>query len=141
MEKGLRRLRSSNVWEYGIEYKRCAISTIKELPGTKNLRITYVKEDGTFEEEDFDSVVLSVGFTPPQSIKDLAERMGLQLNQQGFCQTEEFNPAQTSVKGIFAGGAFRGPKDIPEKVGRGSSAAAAAASFLSPFGLLTPVKE
>ena len=127
--------------EYGIEYKRCAISTIKELQGTKNLRITYVREDGTFEEKDFDSVVLSLGFTPPQNIKDLAERMGLQLNRQGFCQTDEFNPSQTSVKGIFVGGAFRGPRDIPETVVEGSSAAAAAASFLSPNRLLHPAKE
>jgi heterodisulfide reductase subunit A len=127
--------------EYGIEYKRCAISTIKELQGTKDLRITYLKEDGSFEEEDFDSVVLSVGFTPPQTIKDLAEGMGLQLDRQGFCKTEEFNPAQTSVKGIFVGGAFRGPRDIPETVVEGSSAAAAAASFLSPYSLLPPVKE
>jgi len=127
--------------EYGIEYKRCAISTIKELPVTKNLRITYVKEDGTFEEKDFDAVVLSVGFTPPQTIKGLAERMGLQLNRQGFCQTDEFNPAQTSVKGIFVGGAFRSPRDIPESVVEGSSAAAAAASFLSPYAYIHPVKE
>jgi len=127
--------------EYGIEYKRCAISTIKELPGTKNLRITYVKEDGTFEEKDFDSVILSVGFTPPQTIKDLAGKMGLQLNRQGFCQTDEFNPPQTSVRGIFVGGAFRGPRDIPETVVEGSSAAAAAASFLSPYRLPYPAKE
>jgi heterodisulfide reductase subunit A len=127
--------------EYGIEYKRCAISTVKELPGTKTLRLTYVKEDGTFEEMDFDSVVLSTGFTPPQNIKNLAKGMGLQLNPQGFCQTEEFNPAQTSVKGIFAGGAFRGPRDIPETVVEGSSAAAAAASFLSPLGPLVSAKE
>jgi len=127
--------------EYGIEYIRSAISSIKELQQTKNLLITYVKEDGTFEEREFDAVVLSVGFTPPQTIKDLAGRMGLQLNQQGFCQTDEFNPAQTSVKGIFVGGAFRGPRDIPETVVEGSSAAAAAASFLSPYALLHPVKE
>jgi heterodisulfide reductase subunit A len=127
--------------EYGIEYKRCAISTIKELPGTKNLLITYVKEDGIFEEKEFDGVILSVGFTPPQTIKDLAQRMGLQLNRQGFCQTDEFNPAQTSIKGIFVGGAFRGPRDIPETVVEGSSAAAAAASFLSPYQLPHPVKE
>src|SRR3972149_4908706 len=91
--------------EYGIEYKRCAISSIKELQQTKNLLITSVKEDGTFEEKEFDAVILSVGFTPPQTIRDLAKRMGLELNPQGFCQTDEFNPAQTSVKGIFVGGA------------------------------------
>jgi heterodisulfide reductase subunit A len=118
--------------EYGIEYIRSAISSIKELQQSKNLLITYVKEDGTFEEREFDGVILSVGFTPPQTIKDLAQRIGLQLNQQGFCQTDEFNPAQTTVNGIFVGGAFRGPRDIPETVVEGASAAASAASFLIP---------
>jgi len=127
--------------EYGIAYKRCAISSIKEVQGTKNLLITYVREDGTFEEEEYDAVVLSVGFTPPKDIQDLARGMGLQLNRQGFCHTEEFNPAQTSVKGIFVGGAFRGPRDIPETVVEGSSAAAAAASFLVPNRLPHPARE
>ncbi len=127
--------------EYGIEYIRSAISSIKELQQTKNLLLTYVKEDGAFEEREFDAVILSVGFTPPQAIKELAQRMGLQLNQQGFCQTEEFHPAQTSVEGIFVGGAFRGPRDIPETVVEGSSAAASAASFLIPHRLPHPPKE
>jgi len=127
--------------DYGIEYIRSAISSIKEVQQTKNLLITYVKGDGTFEEREFDAVILSVGFTPPQTIKDLAGRMGLQLNQQGFCQTDEFSPAQTSVKGIFVGGAFRGPRDIPETVVEGSSAAAAATSFLIPNRLPQVAKE
>jgi heterodisulfide reductase subunit A-like polyferredoxin len=67
--------------------------------------------------------------------------MGLELNRQGFCQTEEFHPAETSVKGIFVGGAFRGPRDIPETVVEGSSAAAAARSFLSRRILPQGVKE
>jgi heterodisulfide reductase subunit A len=127
--------------DYGIEYIRSAISSIKELQQSKNLLITYVKEDGTFEEREFDTVILSVGFTPPPTIKDLAGKMGLQLNQQGFCKAEEFNPAQTSVDGIFVGGAFRGPRDIPETVVEGSSAAASVASFLVPNRLPQPPKE
>jgi heterodisulfide reductase subunit A len=127
--------------DYGIEYIRSAISSVKEIQQTKNLLITYVKEDGTFEEKEFDAVILSVGFTPPQQIKDLAQKMGLQLNRQGFCEAEEFRPAQTSAKGIFVGGAFRSPRDIPETVVEGSSAAAAAASFLSTFQLPQAGKE
>jgi heterodisulfide reductase subunit A len=126
---------------YGIEYIRSAISSVKELQQTKNLLITHVKEDGTFEEREFDAVVLSVGFTPPQTIKESAQRMGLRLNPQGFCQTDEFTPAHTSVSGIFVGGAFRGPRDIPETVVEGSSAAALAASFLIPNRLPQPPKE
>ena len=127
--------------EYGIEYKRSAISSIKELQQTKNLLVTYVQEDGAFEEREFDAVILSVGFTPPQTIKDLANKMGLQLNRQGFCQTDEFNPPQTSIRGVFVGGAFRSPRDIPETVVEGASAAAMAASFLAPNHLPLPVKE
>ena len=99
------------------------------------------KRMGLLKRGSLMRVVLSVGFTPPQAIKDLAERMGLQLNQQGFCQTDEFSPAQTSVKGIFVAGAFRGPRDIPETVVEGSSAAAAAASFLVPNRLPHLPKE
>jgi heterodisulfide reductase subunit A len=124
-----------------IEYKRCAISSVKELHPSRNLLITYVKEDGTFEEMEFEAVVLSLGFTPPKNITDLANKMGLQLNPQGFCQTGEFYPAQTSLKGIFVGGAFRNPRDIPESVVEGSSAAAAAASFLAHQKLSLPGKE
>jgi heterodisulfide reductase subunit A len=127
--------------DYGIEYIRSAISSIKEIQQSKNLLITYVKEDGTFEEREFDAIILSVGFTPPQAIKDLAGKMGLQLNEQGFCRSDEFDPAQTSVKGIFVGGAFRGPRDIPETVIEGSSAAASTVSFLTPNRLPQPKKE
>ncbi len=127
--------------EYGIEYIRSAISSVKELQQTKNLLITYVKEDGTFEEREFDSVILSLGFTPPQGIQDLAKGMGLRLNRQGFCETDEFSPGHTSVKGIFVGGAFRGPRDIPETVVEGSSAAASAASFLHPNSGSLPKRE
>lgn len=127
--------------EYGIEYIRSAVSSIRELQRSKNLLVTYVKEDGTFEEREFDAVILSVGFTPPANIKDLATRIGLRLNRQGFCETDEFDPAQTSVKGIFVGGAFRGPRDIPEAVVEGSSAAASAASFLTPDTLQRTKRE
>ncbi len=126
---------------YGIEYKRCAISSIRELHPSKNLLITYVKEDGVFEEKEFDAVILSLGFTPPKGMADFAKTIGLRLNRQGFCETEEFSPAQTSVEGVFVGGAFRSPRDIPESVVEGSSAAAAAASFLTPLRLPLPLRE
>ena len=127
--------------DYRVEYRRCAISSIKELHPSKNLLITYVQEDGTFEEKEFDAVVLSLGFTPPKAITDLAHKLGLRLNPQGFCQTEEFDPAQTSLGGVFVGGAFRNPRDIPESVVEGSSAAAAAASFMAGRRLSVPAKE
>src|SRR5665647_841446 len=66
--------------EYGIRYRRCAVSSVKENPGSGNLAITYVAEDGAFEDEEFDAVVLSVGFTPSTGVVDLAGRIGVKLN-------------------------------------------------------------
>lgn len=127
--------------EYRIEYIRSAISSIKELQKTKNLLVTYVKEDGTFIEKEFDTVVLSIGFTPPQDIQNVAQTVGVQLTPQGFCWTDEFHPAQTSKEGIFVAGAFRGPKDIPESVVEGASAAASAINFLAPHRSLLSSKD
>ena len=44
----------------------------------------------------------------------------------------QFNPLETSRKGIYAIGPFREPKDIPESVVEGSAAAGTVAASLSP---------
>lgn len=109
--------------EYSVRYIRSAISSIRELKRTNNLLITYGTESGDLKEEEFDTVVLSVGFTPPEDIKQIASHLGVDLNEYSFCATNEFNPTSTSVPGIFVGGALREPKDIPETVVDACSAA------------------
>jgi heterodisulfide reductase subunit A2 len=126
---------------YGIHYTRSAVSSIKQRQQTKRLLITSVIENGIFQEDLFDAVVLSLGFTPPKGVRELAQTLGVGVNPQGFCLTEEFSPAATSVAGIFVAGAFRGPRDIPETVVEGSSAAAAAASYLSSRSVAPTRKE
>jgi heterodisulfide reductase subunit A-like polyferredoxin len=117
--------------EYGIRYIRSMPSTVKELQGTKNLLLQYVREDGTLVEEEFNMVVLSVGLTPPKEGKALAAALGIALEAHGFCETSLENPVQTSRPGIFACGAFAGPKDIPETVMEASGAAACAGGLLA----------
>ncbi|MDO8784902.1 MAG: FAD-dependent oxidoreductase, partial [Syntrophales bacterium] len=117
--------------EYGIRYVRSMPSTIKELQQTKNLLITYVQEDGTLVEEEFDMVVLSVGLTPPPEAAKLAKSLDIELEEHGFCKTLLDNPVQTSREGVFVCGAFGGPKDIPETVMEASGAAACAEGLLA----------
>lgn len=109
--------------EYGVRYIRSAISSIRELKRTNNLLVAYGTESGELKEEEFDTVVLSVGFTPPEDIKRIATSLGVDLNEYSFCATNEFNPTSTSVPGIYVGGALREPKDIPETVVDACSAA------------------
>ncbi|MDD5168661.1 MAG: FAD-dependent oxidoreductase, partial [Syntrophales bacterium] len=117
--------------EYGIRYIRSMPSTIKELQQSKNLLIKYVREDGSLIEEEFDMVVLSVGLTPPKEAGKLAQSLGVNLEEHGFCATSLENPVQTSREGVFVCGAFGGPKDIPETVMEASSAAACASGILA----------
>ncbi|UCD71980.1 MAG: FAD-dependent oxidoreductase, partial [Syntrophobacterales bacterium] len=94
----------------------------------------YVTEEGSFREEQFDLIVLAVGFSVGDEVKDLAKRIGVDLNEANFCLTQEFTPTQTSRPGIYIGGTFREPRDIPETVVEGASAAAGVATLLAGDG-------
>ncbi len=109
--------------EYGIRYIRSRISSVTEVPETKDLRLRYETEDGKVIEEVYNMVVLGVGLNPPDDAKFLAEKFGIELNEFGFAKTDIFNPVQTTKPGIYACGAFSQPKDIPETVTQASAAA------------------
>jgi len=117
--------------EHGVRFVHGSISALREVPGSKNLRLTYVDDDGVEHGEEFDMVVLSVGFEPGKSSQELAKRLELQLNAHGFCWAPEFAPTCTSRPGIFAAGAFKEPKDIAETITEASSAAADASRLLA----------
>jgi heterodisulfide reductase subunit A-like polyferredoxin len=128
--------------EYGVRFIRSMISRVAEKPKSKNLVTSYVDSEGNLKEEEFDLVVLSVGLTPSTGAKELASKLGLELDAYGFCKTEEFTPLQTSQPGVYVCGAFQGPKDIPETVAQASGAVAAASSLLSDVrGTLTRKKD
>ncbi|MFW9936612.1 MAG: FAD-dependent oxidoreductase [Candidatus Thorarchaeota archaeon] len=109
--------------EYGVQYIRSRISSITEVPNTKDLRISYENEEGKIVEEDYHMVVLAVGLNPPNDTRYLAEKFGIELNEFNFAKTDLFNPVETTRPGIFACGAFTSPKDIPDTVTQASAAA------------------
>jgi heterodisulfide reductase subunit A-like polyferredoxin len=128
--------------EYGVRFIRSMISRVAEKPKTKNLSITYIDSEGKVKEDEFDLVVLSVGLTPSQGAKELAQRLNLKLDDYGFCKTDEFSPLQTSRPGVYVCGAFQGPKDIPETVAQASAAVTSASTLLADVrGTLTKKKD
>lgn len=116
---------------YGVQYTRCRISTLHETPDTHDLVLRYFDESGEMRHETFDLVVLSVGMEISESVRNLGHRLGIELDEYGFCHTPQFNPLETSRPGIYAVGPFREPKDIPESVIEASGAAAASAARIS----------
>jgi len=115
----------------GVRFIKSKITNIVERNGTGNLLIRYTEESGKRIEEDFDMVVLSVGFSVPKKLGDLARRLGINLDAYSFPETNSFSPVQTSRPGIFISGCFQSPKDIPSSVTDGSAAAAEAGALLS----------
>jgi len=119
----------------GVTYRRCMVSSIHQYQQTRNLRLNFVTEEGSLQEEDFDLVVLAVGFAPPLGFQQLGQALGVELNRYGFCMTNTFTPNESTRPGILVGGAFREPKDIPETVVEASAVAASAARLLGDSSL------
>jgi heterodisulfide reductase subunit A-like polyferredoxin len=117
---------------YQVQYHRCRLSALQEDPQTHALILSYQDEDGQRFDQAFDLAVLSVGMEISPAVRDLGARLGIELDEYGFCHTAQFNPVETSRPGIYAVGPFREPKDIPESVVEASSAAAGAARSLNP---------
>jgi len=117
--------------KYGVQYTRCRISDLREDPDTHDLVLRYFDEQGQLRCERFDLVTLSVGMEISPKVRELGQRLGIELDDYGFCHTVQFNPLETSRAGIYAVGPFREPKDIPESIIEASGAAAAVASRLS----------
>ncbi len=106
--------------ENGVKFIRAIPSRVVEMPGTKTPRVRYFDQEGVEQQQEFDLVVLSVGLRVPASVREMAGRLGLELNQFGFAQTERLTPLATSKPGIYVAGAFQEPKDIPESVAQAS---------------------
>ncbi len=117
--------------EYGVRFLRSRPHSILQTEGQTDLTITYTKDDSTKQfEEKFDMVVLSTGFKTSDETRDLAAKMGLELNSDFFPVTDGFNPVATSKAGVYVAGTFGGPKDIPETMAQASAAACMAGADL-----------
>ncbi len=117
--------------EKGVRFIRSRVHSIEAVPGTDDLAIQYVTEDGRIVEEVFDLVVLSVGLQIAKDTLDLAEKLGVEIGDGRFAATSPFEPVQTSRSGIFVCGVFQSPKDIPLSVMEASAAAAESSSLLA----------
>jgi len=115
----------------GVRFERSRIHTIDPVGDSGDLQVRYVTESGELETEIFDMVVLSIGLqTSPETVA-LAEKLGIELTGGNFCKAPTFEPVTTNRPGIFASGAFQGPKDIPQAVIEASAAATAAGEILA----------
>ena len=114
----------------GIRFIKSRIHSIDEIADTGNLSIRYMDDAGELQVEEFDMVVLSVGLQVPESTVELAERLGIELNDSRFAVSHPFAPVETTRPGVYACGVFQEPKDIPSSVTEASAAACTAGASL-----------
>jgi len=116
--------------EAGVNYIRCRVSSIKEVPQTKNLIVEYLTEDDKKTSAEYELVVLSVGLQPPKAAKEISEKLGIKLNKFNFCETSVFKPVESSRDVVYVAGPFTEPKDIPETVMQASACVSKVLSLL-----------
>jgi heterodisulfide reductase subunit A len=71
-------------------------------------------------------IILSVGLEPAAGADDLAKRVGIARDEDGWFTEMDYNiePTSTERGGIFVAGVCQGPKDIPDTVAQASAVAA-----------------
>jgi heterodisulfide reductase subunit A len=106
---------------YGFPYDRLTVRYVDSLSG-RSL------------EDKYDLVVLSLAITPSAGSSELAQKLGIGLDDYGFLAgTSERESMVTSQPGIFLAGVCQGPKDIPQTIGHARAAAGKAYRFLSDY--------
>jgi len=115
----------------GVRFVRSRIHTVSPIPGTDDVLVRYADDGGLLKEETFDMIVLSTGLETDENVVALSERLGIELDGYHFTRRDSYHPVNTSVPGIYACGAFTGPKDIPLSVMEASAAACAATENLA----------
>ena len=120
-----------NAKKTGVKFIRSRIHTVDPISGTDDVLVQYTEDDGVLKKETFDMFVLSTGLETDENVVALSDRLGVELDGYHFTQTDSFHPVATSVPGIYACGAFTGPKDIPLSVMEASAAACAATENLA----------
>jgi heterodisulfide reductase subunit A len=113
-----------------IAYVRGRVAEITE--GTNNNPVVTYEDtrERMVKSEEFDMVILATACVPSKGMPELAEILGIELNEFGFFKTEMSQPMDTTRPGIFTCGCAHSPMDIPESVAQASGAAARAAQTL-----------
>jgi heterodisulfide reductase subunit A len=119
--------------EMGVKFVKGRPSEIIHDPATKTLVVEV--EDELLRrllELEADLVVLATAMVPSEDTKELAQILGLELDQDGFFKeyNAKLRPTETKRRGIFLCGGAVFPKDAPTASLHAHSAAVKAAKFL-----------
>jgi heterodisulfide reductase subunit A len=114
-----------------ISYVRARVAEIRKGPDNNPVVVYEDTRERKVKNEEFDLVILATACAPNKGVSQLAEILGIEINNFGFYKTTATQPLDTTRPGIFVCGCAHGPMDIPESVAQASSAAARAIQALT----------
>ena len=120
--------------EMGIKFVKGRPTEIVEDPEDHILIVDV--EDAVsrrFLELEADLVVLAASMVPTEDTKELAQLLGIEVDQDGFFKeyNAKLRPTETKIRGVYLCGGATFPKDAPTSSLHAHSAAVKAAKFLS----------
>lgn len=117
---------------YGINYVRGRVAEVQE--DKEGNPIVWYEDTRKQEVRTLtvDLVVLATAATAAKGTKELASKLGIELDESNFVRLDPGAPADTSRLGILACGFCKGPCDIPEAVSQAGAAAMRAAELVLP---------
>jgi heterodisulfide reductase subunit A len=130
--KGYEEFVQRAVEEDGVVYLRGKVSKVFEEKG--KIMVWGVDTlTGRSIEIAADMVVLAQAMRPSTGAQELAKKLKLALDKDGFLAEAhpKLRPVESVTAGMFLAGAAQAPKDIPEAVAQASGAAAKAVAILS----------
>lgn len=130
--KGYEEFVQRAVEEDGVLYLRGKVSKVFEDKG-KTIVWGVDTLTGKHIEIAADMVVLAQAMRPSKGAQELAKKLKLALDKDGFLAEAhpKLRPVESVTSGMFLAGAAQAPKDIPEAVAQASGAAAKAVTILS----------
>jgi len=130
--KGYEEFVQRAVEEDGVIYLRGKVSKVFE---DKGKIIVWGVDTLTGKDIEIaaDMVVLAQAMRPSTGAQELAKKLKLALDKDGFLAEAhpKLRPVESVTSGMFLAGAAQAPKDIPEAVAQASGAAAKAITILS----------
>lgn len=129
--------------EKGVNYVRGKVAEILPRPdGT--LMVQYEDTNlGRKGREIFDMVVLCPALIPSTGTKEIADKLGVSIGDDGFIEEKhvKLDPVNTLNQSVFAAGCVLGPKDIHDSVTEGISVAHKVSQFLGKGMILIPPEK
>jgi len=119
--------------DYNVTYIRSRPGRIEVTPDNDNPIIWY-EDTTTGEIKKFEAeIVVLAQAMVPQITKELAEILGIELDENGFVKVPDklLQPLDTTKPGIFACGYVHSPRDIPDSVTQASGAAGRTAEVIA----------